>query len=378
MVKQRWSLLLVLVLAACSKPTSMGGDPNPPLGGATASEADLKTATQSYDASASTVRDGSNGEIASYFSSLQAPFTLRLADFLGLPDFFSQVGGLLGVQGVAAQANATLPRGNWDCTSGSCLQSAGDDYDVKWKTPGGKYAELYLDWNGSSSGVASATVTGHRLQDTSSTLEVPTKLIGKLTLADDASGKNLQTLMTLNRNVSYPKSSCVSNRYVIDVPDSQRLVVNLKRADGSTLLNVRNFETTVTSNTLTTKGDLTANSAGKTINAKWDLSTNGTVLRGRCGEYGGIIASNLSGTVSTDNGTHTLAFAVVANKFTTNPSSIVFADSTLTVDGQTVKFSGSTEDTNKDGYIGDNLTLSFAGGQTLKLAEYLKKYHPKK
>lgn len=379
MIKRLPFLLLVLALMACSKPASSGtGGQNPPPSDATAAETALKIATQSYDASASVVRDGSNSEIASYLSSLQAPFTLRLADFLGLPDFFSQVGGLLGAQGVAIQANSTLPRGSWDCTSGNCGSPASSqDYDVKWKTLDGKYAEIYLDWDGSSSGTSSSTVTGHLLKDPSSTIEVPTKLIGRLTLADDANGKNLQTLMTLSRSVSYPRSGCVSGSYVIDVPDVQRLTVSLKRTDGTVLLNVKNFETTVGSNNLVTKGDVSANARGETLNATWNLSTSGTVVRGKCGEYNAVIANTLSGSLSTANAAHTLVFAVGANKFTQNPSSITFTDSTLTVDGKTVKFSGSTEDTNKDGYIGDNLTLSFAGGQTLKLADYLKKYHPK-
>jgi hypothetical protein len=380
MIKRLPLLLVVLALVACSKPASSGtGGQNPPPSDATATETDLKTVTQSYDASASTVRDGSNSEMASYLSSLQAPFTLRLADFLGLPDFFSQVGGLLGAQSVAAQANSTLPRGSWDCTSGSCGSPTNSpDYDVKWKTPDGKYAEIYLDWDGSSSGTSSSTVIGHLLKDPSSTIEVPTKLIGRLTLADDAGGKNLQTLMTLSRSVSYPRSICVSGSYVIDVPDVQRLTVSLKRTDGTVIFNVKNFETTVGSNSVVTKGDISANARGQTVNAAWNLSTSGTVLRGKCGEYSAIIANNLSGSLSTDNTAHALAFTVGANKFSQNPASITFTDSMLTVDGKTVKFSGSTEDTNKDGYIGDDLTLSFAGGQTLKLADYLKKYHPKK
>ena len=365
--------LLALALVACNKAApSNGGGQNPPSsGGATAAEADLSTATKSYDASASTVRDAMNADIAGYLTALNAPFTLKLADFLGLPDFFSQVGGLIGAQGVAAQANSTLPRGKWDCTSGTCVSTASDDYNVVWKTSSGKTAEIYLDWDGSSVPPASPTVTGHPAADPSSGVEAPTKLIGYLKL-DGAK------IMDLSRVVSYPKSKCVSNSYVIDVPDSQRLVLSLKRADGSNILNVKSFETTIGDNSITTKGDIAASTSTEAITAAWDLTTTGTVLRAKCGQYGGIPATTLSGTLNTGTGKHTLNFMVGANKFSQNPSYIVFTDSTLTVDGKTVKFSGSTQDTNKDGYIGDDLTIALAGGQTLKLADYLKTYHSKK
>lgn len=368
-------VFLALALVACNKAADTSDKNPPPAGGPTASEADLQTATQSYDASASAVRDGISSDIAGYLSGLQAPFTLKLADFLGLPDFFGQVGGLIGAQGVSAQANSTLPRGIWDCTSGDCLPpTVSDDYKVTWKT-GGKIAEIFLDWDGSSVPPASPTVTGHPAADLSSNVEAPTKLIGSLTLADDANGTNKKTLMTLNRTIKYPDKGCGP---IVDVPDSQTLKLTLNRTDGSSILKVNNFETTILDTSIATRGDIAANSPTDGITAKWDLTTSGMVIRASCGQYAGLSANNLAGTLTTGNGTHTLSFSVGANKFSQNPNYIVFTGSTLTMDGgKTVRFSGSTQDTNQNGYIGDALTISFASGLSTTLEAYLQKYHKK-
>ncbi|MBF6593966.1 MAG: fibronectin type III domain-containing protein [Thermaceae bacterium] len=340
-------------------------------GGPTANQSDLIAASQSHDASASKVRDGSNQEISSYLTNLQAPFTLNLPSFLGLPDFFGQVAGLIGAQSVAAQVSSTLPRGSWDCTSGNCAQTANNDYYVKWKTGSAQIAEIYLNWDGSSLGPASPTVKGHLAADPTSNIEVPTHLVGYLKLAGNK-------LMSLDRRVSYPQSSCVSNSYVIDVPNSQKLVLSLNRADGSSLLKVNNFATTLSSNGLTTQGDIAASSGGETITATWNLTTSGQALQGSCGQYGGIIATSLSGTALTSNGKYTLDFTVGGDQFKTNPSGIRFTDSVLKIGNgsgtKTVNFKGATDDTNKNCVIGDNLTLSFADGQTT-LEQYLIANH---
>ncbi|ALJ90170.1 hypothetical protein TO73_0307 [Thermus aquaticus Y51MC23] len=54
-----------------------------------------------------------------------------------------------------------------------------------------------------------------------------------------------------------------------------------------------------------------------------------------------------------------------------NTGAITVQNGYLTVDGKTVTFAGVLDDANGNCVPGENLTLTFAGGQTMSLEAYL-------
>lgn len=358
---------------------------NPPPGGssATASPSESAVATKSFDDSASKVMQRLPGELAGYLRNLNAPVNIDLGRLLGLPGAGVASTALAEAPGdrvtlqttpageVTLQATETrLTRGSWDCTSGSCVRTDSDDYLVRWRTPQGQTAELLLDWNGSTSGTASATVLGHYSASNDAIFEAPTKLVASIKVGN-------VVVASLSRTSLFPDSRCVSGRKVLDLPDQMKVSAFLDKTGVGRLLEVKNLEWNIGSN-ITTRGDLVAKGGSETVNLVWDVTTNGTVVRARCGNFASILATNMQATASLSNLKKTFALSFEATEFRQDPLFITFPKGSVQFDGKTAEFKGTLDDANRNCILGENLTLSFAGGQSTNLEKYLTDHHAAK
>lgn len=370
------ALAVAALLAGCGdanieNPPPGGG--NPGGGNATASPAESAVATKSFDDSASKVMQSLPGELAGYLRNLNAPVNIDLGRLLGLPGAGAASAVLAEAPGgrVSVQATETrLTRGSWDCTSGGCVRTDSDDYLVRWRTAQGQTAELLLDWNGSTSGTASATVLGHYSASNDAIFEAPTKLVGSIKVAN-------VVVASLNRTSLFPDSRCVSGRKVLDLPDQMKVSAFLDKTGAGRLVEVKNLEWNIGSNIIT-KGDLVAKGSGETVNLVWDVTTNGTVVRARCGNFASILANNMRATASLGNLKKTFALSFEATEFRQDPLFITFPKGSVQFDGKTAELKGTLDDANRNCILGENLTLSFAGGQTTTLEKYLTDHHAAK
>jgi len=310
------------------------------------------------------------GELAGYLRNLNAPVNIDLGRLLGLPGAGSASAALALMPGgrVWVQATETrLTRGSWDCTSGSCVRTDSDDYLLRWRTAQGQTAELLLDWNGSTSGTASATVLGHYSASNDAIFEAPTRLVGSIKVA------NL-VVASLKRTSLFPDSRCVSGRKVLDLPDQMKVSAFLDKTGAGRLVEVKNLEWNIGSSIIT-KGDLVAKGSGETVNLVWDVTTSGTVVRARCGNFASILANNMRATASVGSLKKTFALSLEATEFRQDPLFITFPKGSVQFDGKTIELKGTLDDANRNCILGENLTLSFAGGQTTTLEKYLTDHH---
>ncbi len=370
------NIWLALALAAWLAGCGDANVENPPPGGtnpggsATASPAESAVASRSFDDSASKVMQSLPGELASYLRNLNAPVNIDLGRLLGLPGAGAASAALAEAPGggVTLQATETrLTRGSWDCTSGNCVRTDSDDYLVRWRTAQGQTAELLLDWNGSTSGTASATVLGHYSASNEAVFEAPTKLVGSIKVGNTV-------VASLVRSSVFPDSRCVNGRKVLDLPDQMKVSAFLDKTGAGRLVEVKNLEWSIGSN-IVTKGDIVAKGSGETVNLVWDVTTNGTVLRARCGNFASILANNMRATASLGNLKKTFALSFEATEFRQEPLLITFPKGSVQFDGKTAEFKGTLDDANRNCILGDNLTLSFASGQTTTLEKYLTDHH---
>ncbi|MBO1438456.1 hypothetical protein [Meiothermus sp. CFH 77666] len=372
------ALVMAALLAGCGDSNVVENPPpggNPPGGGsATASPAESAGASKSFDESASKVMQSLPGELAGYLHNLNAPVNIDLGRLLGLPGSGAASAALADAPGggVSVQATETrLTRGSWDCTGGnnSCVRTDSDDYLVRWRTAQGQTAELLLDWNGSTGGTPSPTVMGHYSASNEALFEAPTKLIGYIKV-------NNVVVASLNRSTVFPDSRCVTGRKVLDMPDQMKVAAFLDKAGVGRLIEVKNLEWNIGS-TLTTKGDIVARGGGETVNLTWDVTTGGTVVRARCGNFASILATNMRALASLGNLKKTFALSFEATEFRRDPLHIAFSKGSVQFDGKTAEFRGVLDDTNRNCILGENLTLSFAGGQS-NLEQYLIEHHAAK
>jgi len=366
------TLAVAGLLAGCGDANIENPPPggNPGGGSATALPAESAVATKSFDDSASKVMQSLPGELAGYLRNLNAPVNIDLGRLLGLPGAGSASAALALVPGgrVSVQATETrLTRGSWDCTSGSCVRTDSDDYLLRWRTAQGQTAELLLDWNGSTSGTASATVLGHYSASNDAIFEAPTRLVGSIKVA------NL-VVASLKRTSLFPDSRCVSGRKVLDLPDQMKVSAFLDKTGAGRLVEVKNLEWNIGSSIIT-KGDLVAKGSGETVNLVWDVTTSGTVVRARCGNFASILANNMRATASVGSLKKTFALSLEATEFRQDPLFITFPKGSVQFDGKTVELKGTLDDANRNCILGENLTLSFAGGQTTTLEKYLTDHH---
>ncbi|MDW8426379.1 MAG: hypothetical protein RMK51_10620 [Meiothermus sp.] len=368
-MKRNFGLVLAVaaLMAGCGETNVVE---NPP-GGATASATESAAASKSFDDSASKVMQSLPAELAGYLRSLNAPVNLDLGRVLGLPGSGASSAAVEAPGGgVSLQATETrLTRGSWDCTTGSCVRTDSDDYLVRWRTAQGQTAELLLDWNGSTSGTASATVLGHYSASNEALFEAPTKLIGHIKV-------NNALVASLNRTTVFPDSRCVTGRKVLDMPDQLKATAFLDKAGAGRLVEVRNLEWNIGSN-LTTKGDMVLKGGGETVNLSWDVTTGGTVVRARCGNFASILATNMRALASLGNLKKTFALGFEATEFRRDPLHIAFSKGSVQFDGKTAEFRGVLDDANRNCILGENLSLSFAGGET-NLEQYLIAHHAAK
>ncbi|MCS7067004.1 MAG: hypothetical protein NZN28_00015 [Meiothermus sp.] len=371
-MKRNFGLVLAVaaMMAGCGE-TNVVENPPPRSGGATASATESAAASKSFDDSASKVMQSLPAELAGYLRSLNAPVNLDLGRVLGLPGSGASSAAVEAPGGgVSLQATETrLTRGSWDCTTGSCVRTDSDDYLVRWRTAQGQTAELLLDWNGSTSGTASATVLGHYSASNEALFEAPTKLIGHIKV-------NNAVVASLNRTTVFPDSRCVTGRKVLDMPDQLKATAFLDKAGAGRLVEVRNLEWNIGSN-LTTKGDMVLKGGGETVNLSWDVTTGGTVVRARCGNFASILATNMRALASLGNLKKTFALGFEATEFRRDPLHIAFSKGSVQFDGKTAEFRGVLDDANRNCILGENLSLSFAGGET-NLEQYLIAHHAAK
>ncbi len=370
-----WLVLVVVALSAGCGDTNVENPPpgrNPPPGGgsATASPGESAAASKSFDDSASKVMQTLPGELAGYLRNLNAPVNIDLGRLLGLPGLGAASATWVEAPGggVTLQATETrLTRGSWDCTSGSCTRTDSDDYLLRWRTAQGQTAELLLDWNGSTSGTASATVLGHYSASNEAIYEVPTKLVGSIKVGS-------VVVASLSRTSLFPDSRCVNGRKVLDLPDQMKVSAFLDKTGAGRLVEVKNLEWNI-GNNITTKGDLVAKGGGDTVSLTWDVTTGGNVVRSRCGNFASIVATNMQAAVSLSNVKKTFALSFEATEFRRDPLHIAFNKGLVQFDGKTAEFKGVLDDANRNCILGENLTLSFAGGQNTNLEKYLTDHH---
>jgi len=179
--------------------------------------------------------------------------------------------------------------------------------------------------------------------------EVPQKQTIILLLDD-------KTLMQLTAETPAGKSRCILGQVTTKSP-YLKYSGFINRVDGSKLVegsvSVNLGETEYSSS-----AQITAYPKGDTFSVKWDADAKGSIKYNddntHCDEYGSFMLGSLKGTLEVQ-GSH-----LVYGQF--NQFESIKLGGSLVVNGKFVQFAGILDDANKNGVLGDNLTLTFADG----------------
>lgn len=358
----RWwlgSLVLLLALAACSKPAAPQ-----------ATQADFDRSIQNYQTGLNTVAADADQDLAlqalgnmpSGAPGLTATsLASGLMSLSARPVTPSEALKLLG--GMIPLTDQDLPRGKWAYNPSTLLWEedpnySGDDLVLTWPFKDDTHsAQLTFDWNHNGASTVSVResdgTTSEAPQDMQITLEVDGQGAGTLSgqfAWYDCSGAPIAepTSVTLNASAG--------------VSDRIELTFNLSASD-----------TRVSSS-----GSFSANAGGDSASFAWDVRADGTMQRdASCFSTGFDTSSghvNLQSSTQASGSSSSLEFNT---DFSLNFDSSGDLDSIELTNGYVktdgvlaVTFSGTLDDANNNCIPGEHVTLVFAdGSQTLE--EYL-------
>jgi hypothetical protein len=366
---------LLFLLTACPQ------TPAPPQSNATPSE--LSTALQNVGQDIQGTLSQINQELQQLLQGIafgqftplgQGLQTLeqQLDPLVYLKQPIPKLQGLLG--GILPQGNpSNLPRGVFECpSSGSCdpVDPNSDDLVIRYQT-GSTWNKLLADWNYSSKGTPSPTVYVHNPSDTQGQYlqEMPTKAFGSLDLKEDGTNEGEATFQA-----TWRPSTCLSGKYLTE-PGNLSLTGFLQRPAGTgRLVDLPSLSLTTSASQLKLVWNLSLLTQGNNadLHTEGFIQINGSSTPGICGSLlEKFNASSGEVDVKLDTRNHAARLYFKITDWNENTGAITIQNGYLTVDGKTVTFAGVLDDANGNCVPGENLTLTFAGGQTMSLEAYL-------
>jgi hypothetical protein len=276
------------------------------------------------------------------------------------------LGGILP-QGV----QTPLPRGKFACPyNSSCSQvDTSDDLEMRFQKADGTWTKLFADWDYSSKGASSPPVYVHNPSDTQSLWEMPTKAFGSLDLKEDGTKEGEATFQA-----TWRPSTCLSGKYLTE-PGNLSLTGFLQRPAGTgRLVDLPSLSLTTSASQLKLVWNLSLLTQGNDadLHTEGFIQINGSSTPGTCGSLlEKFNASSGEVDVKLDTRNHAARLYFKITDWNENTGAITIQNGYLTVDGKTVTFAGVLDDANGNCVPGENLTLTFAGGQTMSLEDYL-------
>jgi hypothetical protein len=277
------------------------------------------------------------------------------------------LGGILP-QGV----QTPLPRGKFACPYNSgCQVGTSDDLEMRFQKPDGTWNKLFADWDYSSKGASSPTVYVHDRSDTQGQYlqEMPTKAFGSLDLKEDGTNEGEATFQA-----TWRPSTCVSGKYLTE-PGNLSLTGFLQRPAGTgRLVDLPSLSLTTSASQLKLVWNLSLLTQGNDadLHTEGFIQINGSSTPGTCGSLlEKFNASSGEVDVKLDTRNHAARLYFKITDWNENTGAITIQNGYLTVDGKTVTFAGVLDDANGNCVPGENLTLTFASGQTMSLETYL-------
>lgn len=369
--KALW-LGLVLALVACStqQPPQQQPPQQPPQ--ATATPQEIATGLQSL---ASEIQQA----IQEIQSTLEGVVPLQLAnqglgleDLKALPHLDLQKLLNTNLLHLTPLAAYDLPRGKIECTGQSCNPvGPSDDLEVRFRERStDPWNKALADWNYSTKGAPSSTVWVHDPNNTRDTQEMPTKAFFALDLREDGTNQGEATF-----TARWRPSTCLSGNYLLE-PENlsvQGFVDHPTQA--GRLADLRKLNFTSSNTQVGLEWDLSLLVQGNTsgLATKGLIRALGTTTPGTCGsllEKFDARSGEVDVELSTRNSSMRIAFTVTQVE---EYPAVRFhlKNGYLRVDSKVVTFEGILDDQNNNCVPGENLTLRFAGGQTMSLEAFL-------
>ncbi len=259
-----------------------------------------------------------------------------------------------------AEGDARLPRGSYvyDEASDAWQRSAdADDLILTWRyeaIDGSAKATLTVDWDVLSETLDVAGPAGE-------TLEAPSAFNVTLSAAD-------QKVADVDFALTYYSADGCGTAAGIAEPTS--LSVN----GAGSLLSLENVGYSVSEDggdTVTTQGKVTLK-AQEGVTLEWTLSVAGERERENCFTSGYVPTSG-NVDLSLSLGAGSFAFSVDVDSIDLESESAALSDGALRIDGAlAVSFAGTLDDANGNGVPGENVTLTFAEGQSATLEQVLQ------
>jgi hypothetical protein len=367
---------LLFLLTACPQ------TPAPPQSNATPSE--LSTALQNVGQDIQNTLSQLNQElqgllqVQGFISNQSTPLSQglqtleqRLDPLAYLKQPLPRAQELLG--GILPQGVQTLPRGRFECpyNSGCTQVGSSNDLEMRFQRPDGTWNKLFADWDYSSKGASSSTVYVHDPSDTQGQYlqEMPTKAFGSLDLKEDGTNEGEATFQA-----SWRPSTCLSGKYLTE-PGNLSLTGFLQRPAGTgRLVDLPSLSLTTSASQLKLVWNLSLLTQGNDadLHTEGFIQINGSSTPGTCGSLlEKFNASSGEVDVKLDTRNHAARLYFKITDWNENTGAITIQNGYLTVDGKTVTFAGVLDDANGNCVPGENLTLTFAGGQTMSLETYL-------
>jgi len=246
-----------------------------------------------------------------------------------------------------------------------------DDLEMSFQKPDGSWNKLFADWDYSSKGAPSPTVYVHAPYDQQGQYlqEMPTKAFGSLDLGENGTNEGEATLQA-----TWRPSACLSGKYLTE-PGYLSLTGFLQRPAGTgRLVDLPSLSLTTSASQLKLVWKLSLLTQGNDADlyTEGSIQINGSSTPGTCGSLlEKFNASSGEVDVKLDTRNHTARLYFRITDWNENTGAVTSQNGYLTIDNKTVTFAGVLDDANGNCVPGDNLTLTFAGGQTMSLEEYL-------
>jgi hypothetical protein len=229
--------------------------------------------------------------------------------------------------------------------------------------------KLLADWNASTKGTPSPTVETHQPRDTQNTQEMPTKAFFAVDFGEDGSNEGETTF-----TARWRPSTCLSGKYLLE-PESLNLKGFLDHPNRSQrLVDLADLSSTTSTSRLALAWDLSLLVQGNdsALHTRGQVAVNGSATPDTCGsllETFNASSGEVSIDLSTRNKSFHLEFRV--SRVEESPVRIYIQNGLLRVDSKVITFEGILDNKNNNCVPGENLTLHFAGGQTLSLEDFL-------
>ncbi|WP_027877816.1 hypothetical protein [Meiothermus cerbereus] len=374
-MKGHWRIVSVLVLgillASCG--TSGGGGTPTPSATPGQLTANFRAVGQELEGTIQQLQQEFQGLLPQVGLSSQGlqPLVQKIDPLTYLQQPFPSFQSLLG--NILPQAYLRdLPRGQVQCPNGgSCtLAGSSDDLEIRYQK-GSAWNKLLVDWNYSTKGAASPTVYLHQPYDQQGQYleEMPTKAFARLDLGENGSNEGEATFQAQWRS-----STCLIGKYLFE-PERLSLQGFINRPAGTgRLVDLQDLSLNTSATKLSFGWNLNLLTQGNdsALHTEGLLQVNGSSTPGMCGSLlEKFNASSGEVDVKLDTQNHTARLYFKITDVDENTGVITIQSGYLTLDRQTVTFTGVLNDQNRNCVPGENLTLTFASGQTMSLEQYL-------